>query len=151
MYVTSRLQVTILFTGLDLRPGLKMKNLKTHDFRFFGCCPAGVLDLEKFSFSFFLFFLTFLKCQNIVICLDLSFGTMLKLLVVKSPIQRTSQNVKWTSGARVMTFLFIICSLFVHYSFIILLFVHYLFIICSLFVHYFIIRSLFVHYLFIIR
>ena len=75
---------------------------------------------------------------------------MLKLLVVKSPIQRTSQNVKWTSGARVMTFLLIICSLFVHYSFIILLFVHYLFIICSLFVHYFIIRSLFVHYSFII-
>ena len=68
-------------------------------------------------------------------------------------------------GARVMTMLFIICSLFVHlvfiicslfhHSFIIVyiicsLFVHYVFTICSLFVHDFIIRSLLVHYLFTI-
>ena len=36
------------------------------------------------------------------ICSKLSHVSMLELLVLKNLIQRTSQRVKWTSGARVM-------------------------------------------------
>ena len=56
---------------------------------FCGCCPAGGLDLEKSSFFVF--------------CLDLSLGTMLDSLVLKNAVECTSQRLKWTSGARVMT------------------------------------------------
>ena len=45
--------------------------------------------------------------QNQLIWLDLSIVSMLKWLVLKSPIQRTSQRFKWTSGAQDM----ICCSL----------------------------------------
>ena len=46
------------------------------------------------------------KSQNMVICLDLSLGSMLEVLVLKNAVECTSQRLKWTSGARVMNFVF---------------------------------------------
>ena len=40
--------------------------------------------------------------KNKLICMDLSIKNMLERLVLKSPIQQTSQRVKRTSVARVM-------------------------------------------------
>ena len=42
------------------------------------------------------------KWQNTFIWLDLSFRSMVELWVLKNAAQRTSQRLKWTSGARVM-------------------------------------------------
>ena len=41
--------------------------------------------------------------QNSFICLDLSLGSMLERLVSKNGVVVTSESVKWTSGARIMT------------------------------------------------
>ena len=40
--------------------------------------------------------------QNVPICLVLSFGSMLDLLVLKNAVECTSQRLKWTSGAQVV-------------------------------------------------
>ena len=50
----------------------------------------------------FLIYLIFLTLQNLIICLDLSLGSMLERLVLKNAVECTSQRLKWTSGARVM-------------------------------------------------
>ena len=74
----------------------------------FVCDPAGgfFLKIDGLPFlvvtlpwAFFvkkLFFSTFLESHA-----KLSLVSMLELLVLKNLIQRTSQRVKWTSGARV--------------------------------------------------
>ena len=51
----------------------------------------------------FVIYLIFLTLQNLIICLDLSLGSMLDSLVLKNAVECTSQRLKWTSGARVMT------------------------------------------------
>ena len=51
----------------------------------------------------FLIYLIFVTLQNLFICLDLSLGSMLDGLVLKNAVECTSQRLKWTSGARVMT------------------------------------------------
>ena len=43
------------------------------------------------------------KSQNTFIWLDLSLKSTLELLVLKNAAECTSQHLKWTSGARVMT------------------------------------------------
>ena len=50
-----------------------------------------------------LIYLIFLTLQNLFICLDLSLGSMLDSLVWKNAVECTSQPLKWTSGAPVMT------------------------------------------------
>ena len=47
----------------------------------------------------------FLHVANSLICLDLSLGSMLEVLVLKNAVECTSQRLKRTSGAQVMTFL----------------------------------------------
>ena len=47
-------------------------------------------------------FSTLLESHEDFICSKLSLVSMLELLVLKNLIQRTSQRVKWTSGARDM-------------------------------------------------
>ena len=44
----------------------------------------------------------FFTLQNSFICLDLSLGSMLEVLVLKNAVECTSQRLKWTSGDRVM-------------------------------------------------
>ena len=41
--------------------------------------------------------------QNLFIWVDLSIKSMLERLVLKNGVECTSQRLKWTSGARVMT------------------------------------------------
>ena len=48
-------------------------------------------------------YLIFFKLQKSVIWLDLSLESMLVGLVLKNAVDCTSQRLKWTSGARVMT------------------------------------------------
>ena len=43
--------------------------------------------------------------QNSLICLDLNLGRMLEVLVLQNAVECTSQRLKRTSGAQVMTFL----------------------------------------------
>ena len=50
----------------------------------------------------FLIYFIFLTLQNLIICLDLSLGSMLEVLVLKNAVECTSQRLKWTSGARAM-------------------------------------------------
>ena len=82
------------------------------------CCPAGGF-FWKVTISHFVcvalrapsilknrvFFIytIFFTLQNCLICLVLSLGSMLERLVLKNGVECTSQRLKWTSGARVMT------------------------------------------------
>ena len=82
------------------------------------CCPAGGLDLRNSRFPILLMlpcgrprcwkiefssiYLIFLTLQTSLICLDLSFGSMLERLVSKNGIECSSQCLKWASRARVM-------------------------------------------------
>ena len=47
----------------------------------------------------FLIYFIFLTLQNLIICLDLSLGSMLDSLVLKNAVECTSQRLKWMSGA----------------------------------------------------
>ena len=86
-----------LFVDVALRAASIVEN---NDFPLCECCPAGGLVFEK---SCFCIYSIFFKLQNSVICLDLSLGSMLDSLVLKNAVECTSQRLKWTSGARVMT------------------------------------------------
>ena len=55
------------------------------------------------KFLIFCIYLIFCTLQNCLICLVLSIGSMLVFLVLKNAVECTSQRLKWTSGARVMT------------------------------------------------
>ena len=50
----------------------------------------------------FVLFESFAGAENSFICMVLSLVNILEFLVLKNPIQRTSQRVKWTSAARDM-------------------------------------------------
>ena len=83
------------------------------------CCPAGgffwkitishfvCVALRAASIlknSIFCIYMIFFAVQNCLICLVLSLGSMLGRLVLKKYVECTSRRVKWTSGARVMTY-----------------------------------------------
>ena len=95
-------------------PGAKiLKNrvcLKIHDLSFLFVTLPGPKILKNRVFLYLKVFQrtpkTSFGAQKRYFLKDLSFGTMLELLVLKSPIQRTSQRVKWTSGARDLTISF---------------------------------------------
>ena len=70
-------------------------NVSKKRFVVFVCDPAGGLFFEK------PYFVTFQIPTETRICLDLSIKSVLKRLDLKNLTQRTSQRVKWTSGARV--------------------------------------------------
>ena len=59
--------------------------------------------MKKRVVSYLLFNLQIAKH---VYFLDLSIRSMLERLVLKNVVERTSQRLKWTSGARVMNFVF---------------------------------------------
>ena len=48
------------------------------------------------------------KLQHSLICLDLSLGSMLEVLVLKNAVECTSQRLKRTSGVRVMILLYLL-------------------------------------------
>ena len=51
---------------------------------------------------FFCMYIIVFTLQNCLIRLVLSIGSMLERLVLKNAVERTSQRLKWTSGARVL-------------------------------------------------
>ena len=54
----------------------------------------------------FCIYLICFTLQNSLICLDLSLGSMLEVLVLKNAVECTSQRLKWTSGAQVVNLVF---------------------------------------------
>ena len=67
---------------------------------------GGKPQWRKHRFYFFQLhlFSTYLSALNCCFSSVLSIGSMLERLVLKNLHQRTSQHVKWTSGARVLTY-----------------------------------------------
>ena len=51
---------------------------------------------------FVLYLFDFLHVAQLFICLDLSLGNIIEVLVLKNAAECISQRLKWTSGARVM-------------------------------------------------
>ena len=74
--------------------------LKNHVFPPFGVALRAAWILKNHLFCICLISS---RLQNTFIWLDLSIGSMLELLVLKNAVECTSQRLKWTSRARVLT------------------------------------------------
>ena len=70
-------------------------NVLKKRFVVFACDPAGGFFLKNHTFQILQI------PTETLICSDLSIKSVLERLVLKNLTQRTSQRVKWTSGARV--------------------------------------------------
>ena len=97
----------VVFVGVALRAASILKNhvfwyqSKKTWFPFLLMLPCGRPRFWKIVF--FCIDIFFFTLQNCLICLVLSIGSMLVFLVLKNAVECTSQRLKWTSGARVMT------------------------------------------------
>ena len=79
------------------RPQLRFSKIAISLFLHVALWAASILKIRVFSI-----YSIFFKLQNLVICSDLSLGSMLDSLVLKNAVECASQRLKWTSGASVM-------------------------------------------------
>ena len=85
------------FVCVALRAAFFLKFTISH----FVCVALRAASILK-NHIFFMYTIWF-TLQNLLIYVVLSLGSILERLVLKNGVECTSQHLKWTSGARVMT------------------------------------------------